>query len=62
MSEPCRHERAAGEIPGWAQALTRIEHERDAAVATIERVRAIVDDPHAALVVDRIRAILKPSS
>ena len=30
--------------------------------ATIERVRAIVDDPHAALVLSRVRAALEPTS
>jgi hypothetical protein len=36
--------------------------ERDAALATIGLVRALVEDPHAALVVDRIRAALEMPS
>ena len=66
-SEPCRHERdytigqamksyvAASELAGDATA------ERNALRATLAKVAAIVADPDAALVVDRIRAALEPT-
>jgi len=40
----------------WAVVLA----ERNEALATLELVRVLVEDPHAALVVDRIRAALEP--
>ena len=66
-NEPCRHERdytigdamksyvAASELAGDAAA------ERNALRATLAKVAAIVADPDAALVVDRIRAALEPT-
>ena len=59
MNEPCKHERL-GDL--CHNALIEAQHERDEALATIERVRVIVDDPHAALVVDRVRAALEATS
>ena len=43
-SEPCKHERALAAQPGWVQTLTKIEAERDTALATIGRVRALLGD------------------
>jgi len=66
-NEPGRHERdytigqamksyvAASELAGDAAI------ERDAALATLAKVAAIVADPDAALVVDRIREVLEPT-
>ena len=66
-SEPCRHERdyttaqamksyvAASALAGDAAA------ERNALRATLAKIRAIVADPDAALVVDRIREVLEPT-
>jgi len=65
MSEPCRHERdyttaqamksyvAASALAGDATA------ERNALRATLAKVAAIVADPDATLVVDRVRAALE---
>jgi len=68
-SEPCRHER---EFAGTQQdtltsfvktnrELVKAQAEVKRLLATIAKVRAIVADPHAALVVDRIRAALEPT-
>lgn len=58
MNEPCRHERALAvekakreDVAGWISRAVEAE-------AIVEHVRAIVADPHAALVVDRVRAAL----
>ena len=37
----------------------KYQRERDIARAALVRIKSIVDDPHAALVVDRVRAALK---
>ena len=64
MSEPCRHEYgdAINSFVTQTKALVKCEGERDAALAKLARVRAIVADPNAALVVDRVRAALKATS
>jgi hypothetical protein len=66
-NEPCRHERdytigqamksyvAASALAGDATV------ERNALRATLAKVAAIVADPDAALVVDRIREVLEPT-
>jgi hypothetical protein len=69
-SEPCSHERgdAITSFVTQTRALVKVTAERDAALARNERqrailakVRAIVADPDAALVVDRIREVLEPT-
>jgi len=66
MSEPCEHLRAGASdeiksFVGTIRALVKAERERDAALATLAKVAAIVADPDAALVVDRIRNALEPT-
>ena len=59
MSEPCRHERERLDmLEEWAVVLA----ERNAALATIERIRAIVAEPGCHPRTDRIRAALESSS
>jgi len=62
-SEPCAHERgdAITSFVTQTRALVKMTAERDAALATLDKVAAIVADPHAALVVDRIRGVLEPT-
>ena len=43
------------------KALVAMTAERDEALATLAKVAAIVADPDAALVVDRVRAALEPT-
>jgi len=61
--EPCRHDRADAitSLVASANATAKALAERDAALATLAKVAAIVADPHAALVVDRVRAALEPT-
>lgn len=40
--------------------IAQLTAELDDALATLARVQAIADDPHAALVVERLRAALVP--
>jgi hypothetical protein len=74
MSEPCAHERdytTAQAMKSYVDASViagNAARERDKALAdakalraTLAKVAAIVADPHAALVVDRIRTALKPT-
>jgi len=63
MSEPCSHERgdAITSFVTQTRALVAMTAERDAALATLAKVAAIVADPDAALVVDRVRAALEPT-
>ena len=63
MSEPCSHERgdAITSFVTQTRALVAMTAERDAALATLAKVAAIVADPDAALVVDRIRNALEPT-
>jgi hypothetical protein len=58
-SEPCKHQRAdaSDEIKSFVKAITELT----AARATLAKVAAIVADPDAALVVDRVRAALEPT-
>ena len=60
-NEPCRHEYgdAINSFVTQTKALVKCEGERDAALATLGRVAAIVADPHAALVADRVRTALE---
>jgi len=69
-SEPCAHERsdAITSFVTQTRALVAVSAERDAALArnerqraTLAKIRAIVADPDAALVVDRVRAALEES-
>jgi len=62
-NEPCRHDRADAitSLVASANATAKALAERDAALATLAKVAAIVADPHAALVVDRVRAALEPT-
>ena len=55
------HRDAISSFVTQTETLVRAEHERDAALAALSKVRAIVADPNVALVVDRIRAALEPS-
>jgi len=68
MTEPCAHERgdhdypaAIGSFVAQTRALVAMTAERDAALAALAKVAAIVADPDAALVVDRIREVLEPT-
>ena len=68
MTEPCAHERgdhdypaAIGSFVAQTRALVAMTAERDAALATLAKVAAIVADPDAALVVDRVRGVLEPT-
>ena len=63
MSEPCPHERgdAITSFVTQTRALVKMTAERDAALTTLAKVAAIVADPHAALVADRVRAALEPT-
>ena len=38
---------------------SKYQYERDIARAALVRIKSIVDEPHAALVVDRVRAAIK---
>lgn len=60
MSEPCRCERADAikSLVNISRIVEKVSAERDEALATLAKVAAIVADPDAALVVDRIRAAL----
>jgi len=60
-NEPCRHDRADAitSLVASANATAKALAERDAALATLAKVAAIVADPDAALVVDRIREVLE---
>ena len=69
-NEPCAHERgdAITSFVTQTRELVAVSAERDNALArnerqraTLAKIRAIVADPDAALVVDRIRAALKPT-
>jgi len=62
-SEPCAHERGAAitSFVTQTRALVAVTAEKDALRATLAKVAAIVADPHAALVVDRVRAALEPT-
>ena len=62
-SEPCAHERgdAITSFVTQTRALVAVTAERDEALAALARVRTLVVDPHAAMVVDRIRTALKPT-
>jgi hypothetical protein len=68
-SEPCRHERefagtqrdAIRSFIAAIKAEVAAEGEVAQLRATLAKVAAIVADPHAALVVDRVRAVLEES-
>ena len=69
MTEPCRHEREfagtqADTLTSFIKSnaeLVKAQAEVKALRATLAKVAAIVADPDAALVVDRIREVLEPT-
>jgi len=69
MSEPCRHEREfagtqADTLTSFVKSnteLVKAQSEVKRLRATLAKVAAIVADPDAALVVDRVRAALEPT-
>ena len=77
MSEPCRHERAdapsmadmSKSFQASVTATVKAQRERDDLLvrnerqrATLAKIRAIVAEPHAAFVVERVRAVLEATS
>ena len=67
MSEPCRRcERFRVELTDCktlaSAVIEQVTTERDEMLAAVQRIRAIVDDPNAALVASLVRAALEATS